>query len=193
VVLYPGSEQDRNLWSDRQHDKHNGAYLAIFAMTAFDSRKPCLRAGMDGYITKPIRCSGIEKMRSGLPGSPSAPVGAASEKILWSKADALDRVGGDEDLLREVCQIFLEESPKLLEKLRQAIVDVNADAVMRAAHCLRGELGYLGAAGALQAAQELEDMGQQKNLFRAAEWLVVLEREMASLSLVLKDPAGAIQ
>ena len=64
---------------------------------------------------------------------------------------------------------------------------------MRAAHNLKGELGYLGAAEASQAAQRLEDMGQENDLSQAAEGLVVLERETASLHLALKDPTGAIQ
>ena len=50
---------------------------------------------------------------------------------------------------------FLEE---LLQKLREAIADAGPDAVMRAAHSIKGELGYLGAAQATQAARELEDM-----------------------------------
>ena len=90
---------------------------------------------------------------------------------MWGKAEALERVDGDEELLRELCQIFLQESPKLLVNLRRAIVDTDAQAVMCAAHSLKGELGYLGAAGASQAAQELEDMGQKNNLFRAADTL----------------------
>jgi hypothetical protein len=40
----------------------------------------------------------------------------------------------------ELCQIFLEESPKLLQKLREAIADADPDAVMRAAHSIKGEL-----------------------------------------------------
>ena len=113
--------------------------------------------------------------------------------MLWDKAQALDRLGGDEELLHELCQIFLEESPKLLLKLRQAVVDADAQAVMRAAHSLKGELGYLGAAVASQVARELEDMGHDENLSGAAEALLLLEREMADLHLALTDPAGAIQ
>ena len=86
----------------------------------------------------------------------------------------------------------MDESPNLLRKLREAIVDADADAVMRAAHSLRGELGYMGAAEAAQAAQELEDMGQEKNLSRAPELFTVLEQELARLHLALKEPAGAM-
>jgi two-component system sensor histidine kinase/response regulator len=148
---------------------------------------------MDGHITKPIRFNPGEKTLGNFSAAPSAVPTAPSGKLLWGKAEALERLGGDEELLRELCQIFLQESPKLLVRLRRAIVETDAQAVMRAAHSLKGELGYLGAVRASHAAQELEDMGQKNNLFRAAEILVVLEREMASLHLALKDPAGAIQ
>ena len=148
---------------------------------------------MAGHITKPVHFSDIEKtLTSFSGGSPALPAGPA-EKLLWDKAEALDRLGGDEDLLRELCQIFLEESPKLMQKLRRAIADADAETAMRAAHSLKGELGYLGAAGASQAARALEDMGHENNLFQATETFALLEREMASLHLALKDPAGAIQ
>jgi two-component system, sensor histidine kinase and response regulator len=148
---------------------------------------------MEGHITKRVHFSDIEKpLSSSSGGSCVLPAGPA-EKLLWDKAEALDRLGGDEELLRELCQIFLEESPKLMQKLRRAIADADAEAAMRAAHSLKGELGYLGAAGASQAARTLEDMGHDDNLFQAAETFAVLEREMASLHLALKDPAGAIQ
>jgi HPt (histidine-containing phosphotransfer) domain-containing protein len=93
----------------------------------------------------------------------------------------------------QLCQIFLEESPKLLQKLQQAIACTDAEAVMHAAHSLKGELGYLGAAGASQAARELENMGHRKNLSHAPEVFVVLQREIASLNLALKEPAGVVQ
>jgi two-component system sensor histidine kinase/response regulator len=148
---------------------------------------------MDGYITKPIGLNDIEKTLTSLSPAPSAVPAGPSGKLVWGKAEALDRLGGDEALLLELCQIFLEESPKQLQKVRQAVAEADAQAVMRAAHCLKGELGYLGAAGASQAAQQFEDMGHENDLSHAAETLVVLEREMASLHLALKDPSGAIQ
>jgi HPt (histidine-containing phosphotransfer) domain-containing protein len=116
-----------------------------------------------------------------------------SRPVFWSKAEALDRLGGDEDLLRELCGIFLEESPKLMQKLRQAVADGDAEAAMQAAHSLKGEVSYLGAGGASRAARQLEDMGREKNLSQASEALAELERELAGLHFAMKDPAGVLQ
>jgi two-component system sensor histidine kinase/response regulator len=179
----------------RQREKSVGTHLAIFAMTAHamkGDRERCLQAGMDGYIMKPIRFGDVEKTLSGLSSAQPVSAPSPSGKILWGKAEALERLGGDEDLLRELCQIFLEESPKLVQKLREAIADADPEAVIRAAHSLKGELGYLGAPGAAQAARELEEMGHKKNLSRATELLTLLERELTGLHLALKDPVGAI-
>lgn len=90
---------------------------------------------------------------------PTETTSSGCEKVSWDRAEALERLGGDADLLGELCQIFLAESPKQLQKLREAIAEADPQAVMRAAHSLKGEIGYLGAAAAVQAARELEDMG----------------------------------
>ena len=88
--------------------------------------------------------------------------------------------------LVELCQIFLAESPKLLQKLRGAIREGDSDTVMRAAHGLKGELGYLGAVKAMQAAHELENMGHARNLSGATEVFDALDREFTQLHLALK-------
>jgi two-component system, sensor histidine kinase and response regulator len=115
---------------------------------------------------------------------------AGSAPFLWNRAEALERLGGDEGLLRELCEIFLEESPKLLRNLRQAVTDGDASSVMRAAHSLRGEVGYLGAAAASEAAQQLEDMGAQNKLAAASQTLMVLEGEISGLHSAMQNLAG---
>lgn len=116
-----------------------------------------------------------------------------AQNSVWGRAEALERLGGDEALLQELCQIFLEESPKVLQKLGAAIRQADAEAVMRAAHSLKGELGYLGAEGAQRVARELEDMGHDKKLEGAAEAFAILEREMTGLCMAIREPTGAAQ
>jgi signal transduction histidine kinase/CheY-like chemotaxis protein len=178
----------------RQREKNSGLHLPIFAMTAHamkGDRERCLESGMDGYITKPVRFSDIEQTLAGLAETAVAPAKPAAKTASWNKTEALDRIGGDEELLQDLCQIFLEESPKLLQKLQQAVAAGDSDGVMRAAHSLKGESSYLGAGGTSQAARQLEDMGRNQDLSHASKTLAVLEREVASLHLDLKDLAGA--
>jgi two-component system sensor histidine kinase/response regulator len=115
---------------------------------------------------------------------------AAFVPILWNRAEALERLGGDEGLLRKLCEIFLEESPKLLRNLRQAVTEGDASSVMRAAHSLRGEVSYLGAAEASEAAQQLEYMGAHNNLAAASGILMLLEREISGLHSAMQNLAG---
>jgi len=189
----------------RESEKKSGTHLPIFAMTAHamtGDRERCLESGMDGYITKPLRFSDIERTLAGLTGSPETPgqhrvIGQTTAQVIersqtpaaaafWNRAEALERVQGDEKLFAEVCQIFLEESPKLLRRLQQAVAAGDPEEVMRAAHSLKGQTSYLSASGTFQAARELEEMGRRHNLSRASDRLAVLEREMAGLLLELK-------
>jgi two-component system, sensor histidine kinase and response regulator len=108
----------------------------------------------------------------------------------WNKAEALARIEGDEELLLELCQIFRENSPKLLLKLQQAVAAGNCDGVLHAAHSLKGESSYLSASATSNAALQLEEMGRNHDLARASETLAVLEREVANLLLNLKVPGS---
>lgn len=138
----------------------------------------------------PVHESGQEKTQTAVPVRVLTRNGNAAAEVLWGKDEAIERLGGDEELFRELCEIFLQESPKLLQKLGAAIGESDAEAVMRAAHSLKGELGYLGAVEALQAAQALEDMGHEKNLSAAAAMFASLKLHLAALHLAMKTSAG---
>jgi HPt (histidine-containing phosphotransfer) domain-containing protein len=157
--------------------------MTAHAMTG--DRERCLEAGMDGYITKPVRFSDIEQTLSGFESAPPTPAPPA-EPASWNKAEALGRIEGDEDLLQEMCQIFLENSPKLLGELQQAVAAGDAGGVARAAHSLKGESSYLSASGTSRAARQLEEMGRNQDLSDASDTLAVLEKEVARLQIDLR-------
>jgi two-component system sensor histidine kinase/response regulator len=110
----------------------------------------------------------------------------------WDREAALRRIGHDEELLRDLCNIFLEESPKQMQKLQEAIAAGDAEGVMRAAHSLKGELSYLGAGRAAQIARQLEDMGRNRHLTECAELCANLEQALARLHLDLKGRVGEL-
>jgi HPt (histidine-containing phosphotransfer) domain-containing protein len=105
----------------------------------------------------------------------------------WDAAETLERLGGDERLLREVIQIFLEEGPKQMASIREALARGDKDSTERIAHTLKGELGYLGLAEASQAARELEDAGRAGDLERAARIQALLESDVQGVVASMRD------
>jgi two-component system, sensor histidine kinase and response regulator len=99
----------------------------------------------------------------------------------WNPDQTLERLGGDEELLHEVMEIFLEEVPKHLAGLRKAITQQDAETVERIAHSLQGELGYLGIAELLHGARELEEKGRTSDFQDALTLLPPFEAAMARL------------
>jgi HPt (histidine-containing phosphotransfer) domain-containing protein len=77
---------------------------------------------------------------------------------------ALDRVGGDEDLLKEVLQLFLEECPQLMAQVNQAVETGDPRRVEQSAHTLKGSLSTIGAELGASKAQTLESMGRSRDL-----------------------------
>lgn len=92
----------------------------------------------------------------------------------------LERLGGDEHLLREVANLFLEETPKHLAELRRAVDAGDVGTIARIAHTLKGELGYLDASAAKQAGR-VEELGSKCDLPGLAKTVPVLEREVGYL------------
>ncbi|MCX6622413.1 MAG: Hpt domain-containing protein [Acidobacteria bacterium] len=101
------------------------------------------------------------------------------------REEALDRVGGDLELLQEVAALFLEEYPVLLDHIRQAIGAGDALALEHSAHSLKGSVGNFGAKSAHEAAFQLELAGRTHDLSRAPERLAKLESSLSHLHVSL--------
>ena len=88
----------------------------------------------------------------------------SNELLVLDRTLALSRVGGDEDLLREIAELFLEDYPNLVEKIKDAVLARDAQGLERASHSLKGSVANFGAEPAYLAAMELERMGRSKDL-----------------------------
>jgi HPt (histidine-containing phosphotransfer) domain-containing protein len=102
----------------------------------------------------------------------------------------LDRVGGDEDLLKEITEIFLAEYPALIAEIRDAIQKQDAGKLEHSAHTLKGSVSNFGADAATNAAYQLEVLGRRGCLEQAPEALRALELHFAALAPALASLAG---
>lgn len=94
---------------------------------------------------------------------------------------ALSRVGGDTELLQEIAVIFLDDYPKVLDEVKQAVDRGDARAVERAAHGLKGSVSNFGARAAVEAASHLEILGRAGQVPDMAEGILALERALREL------------
>jgi HPt (histidine-containing phosphotransfer) domain-containing protein len=106
---------------------------------------------------------------------------------LFDRETALDRLGGDEELLTEISALFLQECPVMMERLRAAVVAGDAHAVMETAHSMKGSLATLGAEEGVLLAMDLEMMGRNRALAGSREPLARLEE----LLIALKEELAA--
>ena len=72
----------------------------------------------------------------------------------------LRRTGNNLPLLRELIEIFLEETPEHLRSLRAAIDAGDFSKIHLFAHCIRGSVSYFGDGDTERAAIALEKMGR---------------------------------
>jgi len=167
----------------RLREKTGGGHLPVIALTASalkGDRERCLEAGMDGYLAKPIRAAELMKAVEGA--APAEPATA-----LIDERALLERLNGDRQLLGELIGVFENDSPRMLEAVRQAVDAHDPAALQTAAHKLKGSVANFSARPAVDAALRLENIGRERRTENAAESLAVLEKEIARLRRGLKD------
>ncbi len=173
----------------RRKERGSGQRIPIVAVTAQASesdRQRCFEAGMDAYVTKPVRVPELMSMiESVIPGGSCMNVDTtqAAEQQLrqLDEAVALSRVGGDRGLLREVVELFLDDYPGVLDKIRAAVSSRDANALEHHAHSLKGSVSTFGAQGAFDAALALERKGRSGDLSGLEEGLGQLENALVTL------------
>ena len=176
------------------------ARIPIVAMTAHamkEDKDRCLEAGMNDFVTKPIRPQQLfatidkwisrDEREDVLPGrvedKPQEGVVQTqpqAEPVVDLK-DALDRVGGDKEFYQELLQEFLEYAPAQVENLKQAVEENDTNTAAKEAHTLKGALANLAARDPSAVAYELEMLAKKGELSQAQEPLSRLESSLSQL------------
>jgi HPt (histidine-containing phosphotransfer) domain-containing protein len=96
----------------------------------------------------------------------------------------------DGSFLRELVEIYLQDTPLRLTELETALVRGDAPALMRAAHTIKGSSSNFGATRFAQLAQEIERLAKAANCPAAAPLLPELKSEYALVVQALKEIAA---
>jgi signal transduction histidine kinase/DNA-binding response OmpR family regulator/HPt (histidine-containing phosphotransfer) domain-containing protein len=153
--------------------------VAVTANVVEGDREKCLEIGMDEYLSKPFRQDQLRAMLDRWSGEPTPPAAVAEApappRARKTDADgpidhtALNAIRALESprrpsLLADLIRNYLEHSEELLEDLRDAIDEEDADAVREAAHSLKSSSGNVGARELTGACREIEAMGRAGDL-----------------------------
>lgn len=114
------------------------------------------------------------------------PAGSFAEQVLDLDA-ALGRVDGDRELLVEMADLFLDEYPRLLSTLRDAVAQGNAPTAAYAAHTLKGSVANFAAMPAFTAAQKIERIARHGDLTHVQGAFADLEAQLTRLKPLLAN------
>jgi two-component system sensor histidine kinase/response regulator len=180
----------------RESEKATGEHIPIAAMTAHAMKgdeERCIAAGMDDYLSKPIRIPELLAVVDKIGNRKAAARGMeVASKGRIDLAAALDRLEGDRELFDEMTHLFIQECPRAMEEIRRAIGTQDAKVLERHAHSLKRSSANLGAVGVSRAAGALEECARSGNLERADNLFKFLEQDLDHLRSELEALSQSI-
>ncbi|MDA0181263.1 response regulator [Solirubrobacter phytolaccae] len=150
---YAATAEIRDLEGEARH-------TPIIAMTAHameGARERCIEAGMDDYLSKPLRPEALDEV---LGQWLERPAPAVMDRAFLA---SLAKDVGGEDVVAEIVDLFLSDIDARVDGLREATADGDFGTVRGAAHQLKGSAANIGAVAVANAAAEVERLAGESD------------------------------
>ncbi|GAB6061018.1 response regulator [Desulfonatronum parangueonense] len=171
---------------------HTSRRLPIIAMTAGamqQDRERCFEAGMDDYVAKPVNPENLVQVLEKWLGNKEIDESGSESRVattveqteageaqsLFDRPALLARCMNDEDLVRDVLKVFLDNMPQRFQELRAALKAADPSAARLLTHTIKGASGNVGAEAMHTLAEKMEDAARAGNLEAVRELMGDLE------------------
>ena len=170
-------------------------HTPIVAMTAHamkGDRERCLAAGMDDYLSKPLRADALDTVLARwaplIPprGDAGASDAALDRRVLGELRAQADRPA----LVTEIVAAFIEDASRRVAVIGDAVRQGDPGTVKEAAHALKGSAANLGATRISAASDRLQRLATAGDLAAAAPLVDELERAFDEARVALGGEAG---
>jgi PAS domain S-box-containing protein len=172
------------LEATRRIRKSHGREPYIIAMTAHalkDDKEMCLKAGMNDYVSKPVR---MEELKVALERGRSIQTDPIDRRVIASLQEL--QMDGEPDILKELSELFISRAPSRLKAMRDALEEGDWERLCGEAHNLKSSSANLGALRLSDLCGELELSGRVGSMERAPELLEKVEVEYERVKAALE-------
>lgn len=202
---YEATKELRN----REGMQRRSTVIAMTAHAMMGDKEKCLEAGMDDYISKPVRQQDlmdvIEKWgkknghqevsvttvqdAEGLSSQPTIDLSSPFAMEIFERLDDLSFALDPEDIM-EIIDQLIEIVPTQLEELMKAISSKESQQIRGVAHSLKGSISNMGSNHLANYLADIEHKGRDNNLDGLEEIFSPLKEEwqdMVTVLLAYKD------